>query len=96
MEPASLDVSHRSSDGSSWRFTRRPSTTAMAPSVACSHPPVACVEVLGFQARGIAAPARLIHGCAGDRFGKRDEFATPLMLSPGTPGDAQTEGSLGQ
>jgi len=52
-------------------------------------------EVLGFQARGMASPARLIHGCAGDRFGKRDESATPPMLSSGTPDDAQTWGSLG-
>jgi len=38
-------------------------------------------EVLGFQAGGLITPARLIHGCAGDRFGKRDESVTPLSLS---------------
>jgi hypothetical protein len=53
-------------------------------------------EVLGFQAGRLITPARLIHGCAEDRFGKRDELVTPPMLSSGTPDDAQTWGSLGR
>ena len=67
---------------------------------------VVCVEVLGFQAGGLITSARLIHGCAldpdsvdgipGHAQASATNHSTPLMLSPGTPGDAQTEGSLGQ